>query len=125
MRIQIAIPITQSKNPADYLGSTIDASGNVELPNDVGLSIRIAPKPTRRAFPGPEAIVLIAEFTSGVAAGVLSNWIYERLHGRTPKVLIDNQSVATDNKTEIENAISVPKPKTRRQPRRNAQKKRR
>jgi hypothetical protein len=114
VKVQIVIPLPQPTNPADYLDSVIDGSGLVQVPNDAGLSIRLAPRLSRRAFPASEAIVLIAEFTSGVAAGVLSNWIYERLHGKSPSVIIHNRSVSTERKEQIERAISVQKDKVRK-----------
>lgn len=107
MRMQIVIPEAQFDDPADYLECVVDQSGIVELPKDTGLVIRIAPKPARRAFPGAHVMVLFAEFTSGIAGGVLSNWIYDHLRTKTATILIDNRPVSPEKKEEVEDAIKL------------------
>ena len=58
----------------------------------------------RKAFDSSKIFEFTLSFGIGVSAGIVANWLYEKLNGRIPKIRI-NRSEIHINKGEIEKII--------------------
>ena len=58
----------------------------------------------------PEIINFVVTFGSGVAAGVVSNWIYDKLKHKTEKIVINRKEIDLDKekiKRVLEETIRI------------------
>ena len=112
MAVRIVILADTAESPDQYLGCEIDKNGMIQFAENSGISLEVAPRPSRHAFPGHEAIVLIANLATSVAAQVLGGWLYDKLKGRSAKVIVGNQEVSPD-KARLTDAIETAAGETR------------
>ena len=79
-------------------------SGTVAtIPGEATLTLRSMF--VRKAFGAPETLELLLSFGSGVASGVVANWLYGKLKGRNVKLRIEEQEIEIDE-GEIKRIIS-------------------
>jgi len=77
-------------------------SNGVKIPGNAKL---IYMRSTFRLTAGlPEIINLTLTFGSGVAAGIVANWLYGKFKGRTVKIIINKREINLD-KEQIKNII--------------------
>ena len=85
----------------DILGRASD-SRSVTIPGNATLTYKVS---TMRLADGlPEIINFAMTFGSGIATGLISNWIYDKLTRRTEKILINRKEVYLD-KEEIKRIL--------------------
>jgi hypothetical protein len=58
----------------------------------------------QRSFGFPVPLEFVLTFGSGVAAGIISNWLYDKLKGRTRRICINHIEVQLD-KDNIEKIL--------------------
>ena len=71
--------------------ATIGAGTSVELPGDAKLTCQSLY--IRKALGAPETLTLVVSFGSGVAAGLVADWLYEKLRGRATSLRIDRVEI--------------------------------
>ena len=65
-----------------------------ELPN--GLKLNCESLLVRKAAVSPETLTFIVTFASGVGSGLVANWLYDKLKGRTDKLRIERTEVEVE-----------------------------
>jgi len=75
---------------------------SIELPGNAKLSYNGSL--IRKSVGLPEIVNFTLTFGSGVAAGVVANWIYDKLKNKTEKISIDRKEIQLD-KEEIKRII--------------------
>ncbi len=87
----------------DILGRTSDSrDNNVVIPGNATLTYKGSTMHLAEGL--PEIINFIVTFGSGVAAGVIANWIYDKFSNRTEKIVINRREVHFD-KEEIKRIL--------------------
>lgn len=91
--------------------SSVSRDEFVEIPNT---NTKLIYKGTtiRLAAGLPEIINFTLTFSSGVAAGVVANWIYDKLKNRAEKIVINRREIQMDKeeiKRFIEEEIKIEK----------------
>jgi hypothetical protein len=76
----------------------------VPVPGDAQL--RMGPWVQRRAFGAPEPLELILSFGSGVASGLVANWLYAKLKGRPETTLRIEEHQVDLEQGEIKRVIT-------------------
>ncbi len=104
MQLQIEIDTEDRKLGFDLMGTpdSLSAGSEVKVPGNALLAFEGIIG--RKAFGFPGTLEFIMTFTTGVSAGVVANWLYEKLKGRTSRIRIDRTEVQL-NKGEIERII--------------------
>jgi len=90
--------------PFDLLGWPESAAdGTTAQVEKIG-TLRLDYWPVRKSL-GPQIVSFSFEFVSGVAAGVVANWLYNKFSGRVSKLRIDRIDVLVEE-GEIRRVIS-------------------
>jgi hypothetical protein len=78
------------------LNDSIDLPGNAKLSYNGSL--------IRKSFGMPEIVNFTLTFGSGVAAGLVANWLYDKLKNKAEKITINRREIQLD-KEEIKKII--------------------
>lgn len=92
---RLAFDMFETSSTNDH--TEIQISSDVKLKYE-GLYIR-------KAIGFPEILYSILEFSSGVATGVVANWLYNKLKGKKIKKLMIEKTEVEINKGEIRRVI--------------------
>jgi hypothetical protein len=104
MKMQLEIDTEDRKLGFDLVGTSnsLSPGTKVEIPGSAILTFDGLIG--RKAFGFPVTLEFILTFSSGVSAGIVANWLYEKIKGRALKLRIDRTEVQI-NKGEIERII--------------------
>ena len=110
MSINIEIHTHERRLVSDLLGkSSITINDEIQISDQIKL--RYAGSYIRKALDFPEIIYIVVSFSSGVAAGVFANWIYDKIKGkRIEKFMIEKTEIELDQgeiKKVIEEKLSI------------------
>ena len=84
------------------MGGKVATGDVISIPG--GPTLKYLGQMEYRSLDMPTILLTALEFGSGVAVGVLSNWIYEKLKGKTNSITIDRIEIEL-NKGEIEKIL--------------------
>jgi hypothetical protein len=104
MKMQLEIDTKDRKLGFDLVGTlnSLRPGTKVEIPGSAILTFDGLIG--RKAFGFPITLEFIVSFTSAVSAGIVANWLYEKIKGRASTLRIDRTEVQI-NKGEIERVI--------------------
>lgn len=104
MQIQLYIDTEDQKLGFDLMGTpnSLTAGTKVEVPGNAILTLNNII--VRKAFGVPTTLEFIVTFTGGVSAGIVANWLYEKIKGRASKIRIERTELQI-KKGEIERII--------------------
>jgi hypothetical protein len=93
MAIRLTIDSDDRRLAFDLMGNPKRlGSGSVtSIPGDATLTLKTMLM--RKAFGLPETLELVLTFGSGVAGGVVANWLYGKLKGRNATLRIEEREV--------------------------------
>ena len=102
--MQICIHTHDTRLVFKLLGKSQACAGDVI---DVGQGVSLTYDGTygRKALGFPEIIMLSASFPSGVAAGLLANWLWEKLRGQGITQIEIDRTIVEFNEGEIKRVI--------------------
>ena len=81
---------------------SVSLHDSVDLPGNAKLSYNGSV--IRKSFGVPEIVNFSVTFGSGVAAGLVANWLYDKLKDKTKKITINRREIQLD-KDEIKKII--------------------
>lgn len=94
-----------SGNNDELANLSNDITSQSYFPKDSDITGVIAPQPARRAFPGSESIVILLEFAGSISAGLIANWLYDRLKGKGATIYIGRNEVKIENAEKLKELI--------------------
>jgi hypothetical protein len=104
MDIKLSLDTEDRRLGFDLLGTTrLNAESSAELPG--GARLKFQSIIARKAFGVPETLELVLTFGTGVASGVVANWLYQKLKDRNVKLRIEEYEVELEE-GEIKKIIS-------------------
>jgi hypothetical protein len=103
MKVRIEIQVEDSKTVLPLLKS--DVEEGVYFKSETGISGKAVPQPSRHAFPGSEVIVFVFEFAAAVSAGLIANWLYDRLRNKGATVIVGRKEIRIENAEKLKDVI--------------------
>ena len=103
MKVRIEIRVDDPKTILPVLKSDIEEGAYFST--DSGISGKAVPQPSRRAFPASEVLVLIFEFAGAVSAGIIANWLYDRLRDKGATIIVGNKEVRIEKAEKLKEVI--------------------
>lgn len=94
--VHIEIDTTDGDLVFDLMGrpKSVGRGTSVEVPGDARLEVEGILK--RKAFGIPETLELALTLGSGVATGVVANWLWAKLNGRASRLRIERTEIELD-----------------------------
>src|SRR3989304_475058 len=83
-------------------GGRISTGDEISIPG--GGSLKYLGQMEYRSLDMPTILTMALNFSSGVAVGVIANWIYDKLKGKANSITIDRIEIEL-NKGEIERIL--------------------
>lgn len=104
MNIRLSIDTDDRWLAFDLMGSSTVGEGTATAISD-GATLTVAAWHFRKALGLPETLELVLSFGTGVASGLVANWLFGKLKGRNATLRIEEQWVEIEE-DEIKRIIS-------------------
>jgi hypothetical protein len=103
MKVRIEVQVSDSRDILEVLNA--DVKDETYFPKDSHISVNVIPSSSRKAFPSAETMVFIFDFITGVSAGLIANWLYDRLRDKATTVIIGKHKVRIESASELTEII--------------------